>query len=67
MSYTADQMIQKRKEKWQETMSLTDSILKKCQDSHQRTMGLVGQGLTDVNNWCRETQTAVEKALGIIN
>lgn len=59
--------LDENKEKWQETMSLTDSILKKCQDSHQRTMGLVGQGLADVNNWCRETQTAVEKALGIIN
>ena len=54
-------------ESWQENMQLTDSILKKCQASHQRTMGLVGPGLTDVNNWCRQTQAAVEKALGVIN
>jgi len=54
-------------ESWQENMQLTDSILKKCQASHQRTMGLVVPGLTDVNNWCRQTQAAVEKALGVIN
>lgn len=50
---------------WQNAMSLTDSQLAECQDSYERTMGIVGEGLTEINAWCQENQAAVEAALGV--
>lgn len=50
---------------WQEAMSLSNSVLKKCQSSYERTMDLVGAGLTEINTWCQENQAALEQSLGI--
>lgn len=52
-------------ENWKETMSLTDSLLEECQNSFNRTMDIVGNGLADINEWCREHQAAVEAELGV--
>lgn len=52
-------------EDWQTAMNLTDSQLAECQDSYDRTMGIVGQGMTQANEYYRSNQEAVEEVLGI--
>ncbi len=52
-------------EDWKTAMDLTDSQLSECEDSFERTMGIVGEGLEKINTWCQENQAAVEAALGI--
>lgn len=53
------------KEIWQSELSLTDSLLSKCENSYNRTMGLVGEGLNEANAWYAQNQQAVELALGV--
>ena len=51
---------------WQEQMDLSDSQLKSCQASYDRTMDIVGEGLADINDWCQANQAAVENQLGVL-
>ncbi len=50
---------------WQEAFGLTSSQLTKAQASYDRTMAIVGDGLTQVQTWCADNQAAVETALGV--
>lgn len=50
---------------WQTAFGLTDSQLTKAQASFDRTMEIVGEGLTQVQTWCAEHQAAVEAELGV--
>lgn len=50
---------------WQEEMSLTDSLLQRCRDSYGRTMGIVGEGLSQANEWYAQNQQATEQLLGV--
>ena len=50
---------------WQEEMGLTDELLVKCQESYDRTMELVGEGLETANGWYAQQQAQTETALGI--
>lgn len=52
-------------EKWQETMGLTEQLLAKCQESYDRTMEVVGEGLQTANDWYAQRQEQTEIALGI--
>ena len=53
------------KETWQEDMELTDALLKKCQDSYDRTMKIVGEGLTAANEYYAQHQAEVEASIGV--
>lgn len=50
---------------WQSAFGLTDSQLTKAQNSYDRTMAIVGEGLAQVQTWCADQQAAAEAALGI--
>lgn len=52
-------------EDWQAAMDLTDTQLAECQDSYDRTMGLVSEGLAAANEWFAGHQAAVEAQLGV--
>ena len=52
-------------EDWQSHMGLTDSQLAECRNSYQRTMDIVGEGLSDINAWCQSNQASVEAELGV--
>lgn len=54
-----------READWQNAMGLTDSQFKECQASYERTMGIVGEGITQANEYYRSNREAVEAALGI--
>jgi hypothetical protein len=56
-----------RADHWQEDMELTDALLKKCQDSYDRTMKIVGEGLTAANEYYKQHQTEVEASIGVKN
>lgn len=48
------------RENWQEKMELTDALLKQCQESYDRTMAIVGEGLDGANQYYAENQTQKE-------
>lgn len=50
---------------WQDAFGLTSSQLKKAQASYDRTMAIVGDGLTQVQTWCADHQAAIELELGV--
>lgn len=50
---------------WQEKMDLTDEMLTKCQESYDRTMELVGDGLEAANAWFAQQQAETETAIGV--
>ena len=53
------------KETWQEDMELTDALLKKCQNSYDRTMKIVGEGMTAANEYYAQHQAEVEASIGV--
>ena len=52
-------------EDWQSAMELDDSQLKSCQDSYDRTMKIVSEGLEEANAYYKTNQEAVEAELGV--
>ena len=52
-------------EKWQQEMSLTDSLLNRCKESYARTQGIVGEGMTQAKEWYSQNQQAIELAIGV--
>ena len=50
---------------WKTEMNLTDELLAKCQESFDRTMEIVGEGLNTANAWFAGRQEQTEIALGI--
>lgn len=53
------------RENWQEKMELTDALLKQCQESYDRTMAVVGEGLEIANTYYSQHQSEVEDQIGI--
>ena len=52
-------------EDWKTALGISNSVLKKCQDSYQRTVDTVGPGLEIANTWFAQHQAEVEAALGV--
>lgn len=52
-------------EDWQAAMGLTDSQLRSCKSSYERTMEIVGEGIRQANAYFALKQQEVEAALGI--
>ena len=52
-------------EDWQNQFGVDDDVLKKLQDSYDRTMALVGEGIEAAQQYYAANQQAVEKALGV--
>ena len=52
-------------EDWKTAFQLTDATLKKAQSSYERTMKIVGSGMTQVNDYLTQQQVQVEAALGV--
>lgn len=52
-------------EDWQNQFGVDDDVLKKLQDSYDRTMALVGEGIEEAQTYYAANQQAVEKALGV--
>ncbi len=52
-------------EDWQNQFGVDDDVLKKLQDSYDRTMALVGEGIEEAQEYYTANQQAVEKALGV--
>ena len=50
---------------WKTEMELDDKLAEKCQESFDRTMKIVGEGLETVNAWYAQKQQEKEIALGI--
>ena len=50
---------------WQAQMNLVASTLEKCQKSYNRTMGIVGDGTEEANEYFSSNQAAVESMLGV--
>ena len=50
---------------WKAEMNLTEELMTKCQESYDRTMGIVGAGLKTANEWFALHQQEREIALGI--
>ncbi len=50
---------------WKADMNLTDNQLWYCQNSYERTMKIVGEGIEQANDYFTLNREAVEKALGI--
>lgn len=52
-------------EDWKSQFGLTDAELKKLEESYDRTMDIVGEGLAEVEAYYTANQQAVEEALGV--
>ena len=52
-------------EDWQDLMGLSNSVLSKCQDAYDRTMGIVGDGIQEANEYYSAHQAEVESLLGV--
>jgi len=52
-------------EDWQTQFGVDDDVLKKLQDSYDRTMALVGEGIEAAQQYYAANQQAVEKALDV--
>ena len=52
-------------EDWQSQFGVDDDVLKKLQDSYDRTMALVGEGIEEAQQYYTANQKAVEQALGV--
>lgn len=50
---------------WKTEMNLTDELMTECQESYDRTMEIVGEGLNTANTWFAQQQEETEKTLGI--
>ena len=51
---------------WQENGELSEETLQFCQESYDRTMAIVGEGLQTANQYYAQNQAETEKALGIV-
>ncbi len=49
-----------QEEQWKDLFQLTDNNLNSCKKSYDRTMGIIGQGLQDCQNWLAESKEARE-------
>ena len=52
-------------EGWLPMMNLSSSTQTNCQESYDRTMGIVSQGLAEANDYYAANQEAVEASLGV--
>lgn len=52
-------------EDWKTQFALTDSTLSSCQASYDRTMAIVGEGMTQVNTYLAQLVLSTETALGV--
>ena len=52
-------------EDWKNQFGVDDDVLKKLQDSYDRTMALVGEGIEEAQEYYTANQKAVEEALGV--
>lgn len=52
-------------EDWKAAFSLSSSGLKNAKASYERTMKIVGDGMTKVNDYLTKNQTATENAIGV--
>lgn len=52
-------------EDWKTAFHLSDSALKNAKESYNRTMKIVGDGMTKVNDYLTQNQTATEIAIGV--
>lgn len=52
-------------EDWKTQFDLTDATLKKAEESYERTMAIVGDGMTEADAYYAANQAAVEAALGV--
>ena len=50
---------------WKTEMGLTDELVISCQESADRTMEIVGEGLNTANAWFTQHQKEWETATGI--
>ena len=50
-----------RRDQWQEIFGIDDSTLTQCQDSWQRTMDIVGQGLRQSQEYLKAEKIAREE------
>ena len=52
-------------EDWQTQFGVDDDVLKKLQDSYDRTMAIVGEGIEEAQAYYAANQKAVEEAIGV--
>ena len=52
-------------EDWQTQFGVDDAVMKKLQESYDRTMALVGEGIEEAQAYYSANQQAVEAALGV--
>ncbi|MBP3478923.1 MAG: CapA family protein [Oscillospiraceae bacterium] len=57
--------LDKQIEDWKTQFSLTDSTLEKAQKSYDRTMAIVGEGMTQVDTYLTQLKQETEASLGI--
>ena len=57
--------LDKQIDDWKTQFDLTDDTLTKAQESYDRTMAIVGEGLTAVNAYLSDLQQQTESALGV--
>ena len=50
---------------WQTRFGVDNDVLKKLQDSYDRTMAIMGDGLAEVEQYCTTNQQQLEAALGV--
>ena len=58
--------LDKNVDNWQTAYGISSSTLKSCQESYDRTMAIVGSGMTEANTYFRTHQEQVEIAIGVI-
>ena len=54
-------LIKDQEDQWQETFGLTDHHFTSCQKSYNRTMGIVGEGLTECQTYLAQEKEAREQ------
>ena len=52
-------------EDWKNQFGISDDVLQKLQESYDRTMAIIGDGLAQVEEYCTTNQQQVEAALGV--
>lgn len=57
--------LDKQIEDWKTQFALTDNTLKKAEESYARTMAIVGEGMTAVNDYLAQHTAQVEADLGV--
>ena len=54
-------LLKDKEDTWKESFALTDHQFSSCQKSYDRTMGIVGDGLTACQNWLAEYKAEIEQ------